>query len=232
MALFKIFKNINANNRLPQSYHEGYCYFDIATNKFWIDTSNAAAGRRPLNALRTNVADTAKSIIFGTCSTAASTATKIVIIDPPQDKINNSTEILESNFPFNSLETGVMLAVWFQNGNTAATPKLRCRLSTNNTITTVAANIYCNSSTPADGTEYKSWAAGSLVIFTYMSNINAWVMADWHDPSSFLTEWFGTNWANIGANNNYIYLNSNGMPVASTETLGDDVTPIYLDKSK
>ena len=40
---------------LPTSYHQGYCYFDVTTGKFWIDTSNAAAGRMAINAYKADV---------------------------------------------------------------------------------------------------------------------------------------------------------------------------------
>lgn len=46
MALFKISKGQAAN--LPNTYHEGYCYFTTDDGKFYIDTSNEA--RVSLNA--------------------------------------------------------------------------------------------------------------------------------------------------------------------------------------
>ena len=51
MALFKIFGNFaSGNTTLPTTYTQGYCYFDKNTGKFWVDTTNAAAGRMALNA--------------------------------------------------------------------------------------------------------------------------------------------------------------------------------------
>ena len=48
MALFKISKGVKAN--LPSTYNEGYCYFTTDDGKFYIDTTNTAAGRVLLNA--------------------------------------------------------------------------------------------------------------------------------------------------------------------------------------
>lgn len=48
MALFKINKGKKAN--LPSTYTEGYCYFTTDDGKFYIDTTDAAAGRILLNA--------------------------------------------------------------------------------------------------------------------------------------------------------------------------------------
>ena len=54
MALFKILKGQSAN--LPNTYHEGYCYFTTDTKKFYIDISsvNDPSSRVELNA---NIAD-------------------------------------------------------------------------------------------------------------------------------------------------------------------------------
>ena len=48
MALFKISKGLKS--ALPTTYNEGYCYFTTDDGKFYIDTTNAAAGRICLNA--------------------------------------------------------------------------------------------------------------------------------------------------------------------------------------
>lgn len=48
MALFKIHKGLKAN--LPTTYNAGYCYFTTDDGKFYIDTTNTAAGRIILNA--------------------------------------------------------------------------------------------------------------------------------------------------------------------------------------
>ena len=51
MALFKILSNMeDTSKQLPNSYHQGYCYFDVNTGKFWIDTTNDVSGRIAINA--------------------------------------------------------------------------------------------------------------------------------------------------------------------------------------
>ena len=50
MALFKIKRGLATN--LPKTYNEGYCYFTTDDGKFYIDTSNVAAGRVTLNAYK------------------------------------------------------------------------------------------------------------------------------------------------------------------------------------
>ena len=60
MALFKIKKGLKAN--LPTTYVEGYCYFTTDDGKFYIDTSNAAAGRVVLNAEKADKLATARTI--------------------------------------------------------------------------------------------------------------------------------------------------------------------------
>lgn len=71
MALFKIFNNISSGNTIDSlsTHQEGYCYFDANTNKFYVDTTNAAAGLRQLN-----------GTYYGECSTAAATTAKVVTI--------------------------------------------------------------------------------------------------------------------------------------------------------
>jgi hypothetical protein len=46
MALFKINKG---KGNLPTTYTEGYCYFKEDTGRFYIDTTNTAAGRKLIN---------------------------------------------------------------------------------------------------------------------------------------------------------------------------------------
>ena len=53
MALFKIKKGVKAN--LPSTYTEGYCYFTTDDGKFYIDTTNTAAGRIILNAYQADL---------------------------------------------------------------------------------------------------------------------------------------------------------------------------------
>lgn len=60
MALFKISKGVKAN--LPSTYNEGYCYFTTDDGKFYIDTTNTAAGRILLNAGKADQLSTARTI--------------------------------------------------------------------------------------------------------------------------------------------------------------------------
>ena len=58
----------NANQAMPNTYHQGYCYFDVTTGKFWIDTKdNDSTGRLAIH-----------SSFYGVCETAAGTAQKQV----------------------------------------------------------------------------------------------------------------------------------------------------------
>lgn len=56
----------DSSKQLPQSYHQGYCYFDVNTGKFWIDTTDAAAGRMAINAYKANIATLANAAIYET----------------------------------------------------------------------------------------------------------------------------------------------------------------------
>lgn len=40
----------DTSKTLPSNYVKGYCYFDVRDGKFWVDTTNTAAGRVLLNA--------------------------------------------------------------------------------------------------------------------------------------------------------------------------------------
>lgn len=51
---------------LPTTYHQGYCYFDVNTGKFWIDTTNAAAGRMAINAYKSDKATLSDAAIYET----------------------------------------------------------------------------------------------------------------------------------------------------------------------
>lgn len=77
------------------------------------------------------------SNLFGTCSTAASTATKVVTLSD-----------------FNVLVEGVTIHVYFSNGNSASAPLLQVG-------STTAKNVRCN------GANGGVWKGGSFVSFTY-----------------------------------------------------------------
>ncbi len=136
--------------------------------------------------MRANVADMANSMIFGTCTTAANTANKIVVIDKPTDSTNS---VIINGYPFTNLTNGLMFAVYFENGNSAAAPYITFQLN-DGTQSTYAGDIYCNALTPATNNELFSWKAGSLVIFTLVMSQtlgNRCIMANWQDISSLKT---------------------------------------------
>ena len=85
----------DATKMLPTSYHQGYCYFDINTGKFWIDTTDTADGRKAIN-----------GTFYGICETSAGIGAKTVTI------------------PGFSLETGVTIHVKFIEKNSATNPTL------------------------------------------------------------------------------------------------------------
>lgn len=136
----------------------------------------------PLNALRADVANLANSIIFGTCTTAAATANKIVVIDPPSDDVDG---VLINGYPFNDLTDGLMFAVWFEHENAAADPYITFQLN-DGTNSLYVGNIYCNAITRATEDELFSWSAGTLVIFTLITSNdpligNKCLMANWQN---------------------------------------------------
>lgn len=121
----------DSTKSLPSKATQGYCYFDIRDGKWWVDiagdgtttaipstTTSTGYNRMPLNAYK---ADKVESMFFGECSTAAGTSGKEVII---------------TNDTF-SLTAGAIIAVKFNNANTASNPTLKVN-------TTTAKNIYVN----------------------------------------------------------------------------------------
>lgn len=72
----------DTSKQLPNTYHQGYCYFDVNTGKFWIDTTNASEGRMAINANHADNSDLAaisiKSLqmpyIVGTGTAAVTTS--------------------------------------------------------------------------------------------------------------------------------------------------------------
>ena len=64
MALFKIFNNFaSGNTSLPETYVEGYCYFDKNTGKFYVDTTSTAAGRMAMNAKMADEDSSGRNIV-------------------------------------------------------------------------------------------------------------------------------------------------------------------------
>ena len=62
LALFKILNNFTSGRSISQlaSHTAGFCYFDKTTGKFWVDTSDNAAGMLQIG-----------GTFYGNCSTAA-----------------------------------------------------------------------------------------------------------------------------------------------------------------
>lgn len=85
----------DATKNLPNVYHQGYCYFDVNTGKFWIDTTDLEAGRKSIN-----------GTYYGVCDTAANVKIKTVSI------------------PGFSLTTGITIHVKFTYNNDASAPTL------------------------------------------------------------------------------------------------------------
>lgn len=136
----------------------------------------------PLNALRADVANLANSIIFGTCTTAAATANKIVVIDPPSDDVDG---VLINGYPFDDLTDGLMFAVWFEHENAADDPYITFQLN-DGTNSLYVGNIYCNAITRATANELFSWSAGTLVVFTLITSNDPLIgdkclMANWQN---------------------------------------------------
>lgn len=97
MALFKILGNFNSSNSITSltSHNQGYCYFDINTNKFYIDTSDTEAGLRQLN-----------GTYYAECSTESQIINKTITV------------------PGLHLLTGITVFVKFLNANSASAPML------------------------------------------------------------------------------------------------------------
>jgi hypothetical protein len=77
LALFKILSNMdNPQNALPNTYHKGYCYFDVSTGLFWIDINDTEGSeeRIALNAHKADWAAYAQSAGTATSATHAITA--------------------------------------------------------------------------------------------------------------------------------------------------------------
>ena len=118
MALFKISKGKSEN--LPTNKVDGYCYVTTNDHKFYVDYTkdDGTLDRFALNAVSADkwvtsrnlngmvVNGTSNVVNYGTCSTAAATAAKVVSC---------------SNF---ALMTGAEITVKFTVTNTAANPTL------------------------------------------------------------------------------------------------------------
>ncbi len=101
------------------------------------------------------------STLYGTCSTGASTAAKVVTCDN-----------------FDKLLTGVTIHVKFTYSNTNSSPTL-------NVNSTGAKNIYRYGTTKPGTTAKTSWQAGAVVSFTYDGSY--WQMNDWLNDDTTYT---------------------------------------------
>lgn len=97
------------------------------------------------------------STLYGTCSTAAGTAAKVVTLSD-----------------FNALTTGVTIHVKFTYSNTASSPTL-------NVNNTGAKNIKVHGATGVGNTPYKSWFPGEIISFTYDGT--NWCVNDYKDDT-------------------------------------------------
>lgn len=181
MALFKILSNMDDSSKsMPNTYNKGYCYFDVNTKKFWIDTTDAASGRVAINAPRADIAALATQIPFGTCATAGDALNKQAILDtiPWMNTIpTNGTTIPAP-------PDGTIVAVYFQNANSVANTTLQLKFA-NTTATTTSVPVYLNYPNKVGATKSKSWDSGSVVLLTYMSsNSGMWVMSSGTGGSS------------------------------------------------
>ena len=90
----------------------------------------------------------------GICNTAASTATKVVVLDSFDDNITFS------------YSAGARIAVTFTNGNSATTPVLKIQ-DRANLSKTIAYPNGTNAVTTGHGTEWNRWGPYQTIIFTY-----------------------------------------------------------------
>lgn len=95
------------------------------------------------------------STLYGTCSTGASTAAKVVTCAS-----------------FDKLEIGITIHVKFTNQNTAASPTL----NVNSTGAKAIVGMLSDTGSSSTSVTTPNWAAGSVVSFTYDGT--SWVMND------------------------------------------------------
>lgn len=168
------------------------------------------------------------SSAYGTCSTAAGTVIKEVVI---------------SNWDstFTTPITGMTIHVKFTNNNTAANPTLKIVNTSGGSEIVEAKSIYKYGTTVPGTSVAQSWNAGSVVSFTYDGN--DWQMNDWNNSTYYYESCYVTTAAGtaekVGTLSNYalhpghlqvaIY---NTNTVASALTLNINSTgalPIYID---
>lgn len=133
-----------------------------ATDTTYSDATTSAAGlmsaadKTKLDGIEANATKSLKSRLYtAKCTTAASTAAKVVTLD-------DSTGF--------ALAAGVMVAVQFQYGNSANTPTLNVNSTGAKNIAIPSGATTYNTS---NGTTYNSWGAYETLIFTYDGSL--WV---------------------------------------------------------
>ncbi len=108
------------------------------------------------------------STFYGTCTTAANTAAKIVkLADATPDSA--------------TLITGMLLAVKFTNANSVANPTLTIQWNANTTNLIAAKPIMVYGSTAAGTASGTAWRAGAVILFIYDGT--NWVITDYNDYS-------------------------------------------------
>lgn len=137
--------------------------------------------------------------LYGTCSTAAGTAAKVVTC---------------ANF--DGLETGVTIRVKFTYSNTAAN-------ATMNVNSTGAKNLCRYGTTRVGTTTRASWQAGAVVAFTYDGT--SWVQNDYLEDTGVTTD--TKNTAGATNTNNQLYLVGATTQSASTQTYTK--SDVYVD---
>ena len=160
MALFKIFKGTSASlnssnnltgvdtaNQTTAQRHEGYAYLTTDDHKLHIDINTT--DRITLNA------DVADRVLYGSCSTIATTVDKIA-------------SLTTNTVP--KIDNGTLVYITFLATNTAANPTL--------TIANVKAPIKFYNAIAPGSTAATSWPANSIVGFLYTnaSGSYAWTI--------------------------------------------------------
>lgn len=108
------------------------------------------------------------STFYGTCTTAANVAAKIVkLADATPDSA--------------TLITGMLLAVRFTNANSVANPSLTIQRNANTTNLIGAKPIVTHGSTTAGTTIGTSWRAGAVILFVFDGT--NWVITDYNEYS-------------------------------------------------
>jgi len=155
----------SATSAMTVSAMSGIVLLDVKSATASQQGSMSAAHYSKLEGIEANATKSLKSKLYtAKCTTATSTAAKVATLD-------DSTDF--------ALAAGVMVAVQFQYGNSAASPTL-------NVNSTGAKNIAIPSgattSTINNGTTYNSWGAYETLIFTYDGSL--WV----HMGSGYLQQ--------------------------------------------